>query len=160
MNVNLTRLSNKASVVLGLLSLALFWGSQAFGQEWSATQKEILRMEKAWWESLKKGDVDRCNTLVHKDGVFWFYTTKEPVNKTEFTMYMDHERIDSFEIKLPVVKVISNVAIVQYCYSYTTRVIPDVAYPGRLIHIWMKKDGKWQMINAMNASCSHLPNCP
>ena len=150
----------KTSIVLVLLSFTLFWSSHLFGQEWSATQKEILKMEKAWWGSLQNWDTEQCNTLVHKDGIFWFYTQKEPVNKGEFIMWMGHERIDSFEIKLPVVKVIGNVAIVQYCYSFTTRVIPDLQYPGRLTHIWMKQDGKWQMINAMNASCSHLPKCP
>lgn len=160
MKHNLIRHSTRASVVLVLLSFTLFWGSQAFGQEWSATQKEILKMEKAWWESLQKVDADRFSTLVHNDGIFWPYWLKEPINKSRFIMWMGHERIDSFEIKLPVVKILGNVAIVQYCYSFTTWVIPDVAYPGRFTHIWMKQDGKWQMINAMNASCSKLPNCP
>lgn len=158
MKHHLIKLSMRASVVLLLLSFALFWSTHLFGQEYSATQKEILKMEKAWFEFMQKGDLARCETMMHKDGSFWFYSHK-PADRGLFLAHWDHERIDSSEIKLPVVTIIGNIAIVHYFFSYTTRVIPDYQYPGRLTHIWMKQDGKWQMITAMNASCSHLPNC-
>jgi hypothetical protein len=40
------------------ISLLLFGGVQAFGQEWSAEQKEVWKMEVAYWDLLKEGNLN------------------------------------------------------------------------------------------------------
>jgi hypothetical protein len=46
--------STKSIAVLLGISLLIFGGVQAFGQEWSAEQKEVLKMEVKYWDLLKE----------------------------------------------------------------------------------------------------------
>ena len=53
-------------VFIVLVSILIFQGPFAYGQEWSAAQKEIWSMQKKAWELWKKGEMNQYKDLFHK----------------------------------------------------------------------------------------------
>jgi len=64
-----------------LLGIFLLWNSKAFGQEWTAEQKEVWDVVQANWETFKKGDVEAALAMKHKDVVVWFGARPMPLAK-------------------------------------------------------------------------------
>jgi hypothetical protein len=52
-----------------LLGIFLFWNSKAFGQEWTAEQKEVWEAVQASWEAGKKGNVEAVLAMKHDNAV-------------------------------------------------------------------------------------------
>jgi len=73
----------KLLVALFEISLLLFTGIRAFGQEWSAEQKEVWKMEIAWWNSWKEGDMKRHMGLLHKNFIAWPKWESKAIGKAE-----------------------------------------------------------------------------
>jgi ketosteroid isomerase-like protein len=167
MEHSVIRLSIKLSATLVILSVGVLWGVQASGKEWSATQKEIWEMEKAYWKFWRQRDLDGFMELHHKDYVGWTFpaeppfNSEEPVNKASYRDLVrskigkvSHSDLDTFEgIKRLEVKIFGNVAIAYYfCKVTHGRGRPMMYdYSIRVTHIWMKQNEKWKIIGGMTA---------
>ncbi len=160
MKHNITRLSIRTSAILLLLSIGGFWGPQAFGKEWSETQKEIWEMERAYWKLWRQRDLDGLMALHHKDYVGWTFRSEKPVNKASYRGLLRSKigkyngDLDTFAgTKRLEVKIIGNFAIAYYfCNIEHGRGRPmQYNYSIRFTHIWMKEDDKWKIIGDMSA---------
>ena len=167
MKRSVIRFSIKLSAALLILSVGVLWGVQASGKEWSATQKEIWEMEKAYWKLWRQRDLDGFMALHHKDYVGWTFPAEppfnsgEPVNKascgdlvrSKIGMYSNMD-LDTFEAIRPLeIKIFGNFAIAYYfCNIMHGRGrAMQYEYSIRVTHIWMKQDEKWKIIGGVTA---------
>ena len=149
----------KTLLPLVLVIIAILTASQAFGEEWSATQKKIWSMEKTLWELWEKGDFETRQKLYHEDCVLWAFKAASPSGKDILGSGLMPTIIVSFDLQPLEIKIFDNVAIVQYRCKWV-RYGYRVNYSNRFTHIWMNQDGKWKIIGAMSSDCLKLPPCP
>jgi ketosteroid isomerase-like protein len=139
----------KTLFLIPVFSIVMFFTYPTYGEELSAAQKEVWKMQEAVWELWKKGEVEGRLALYHKECILWLYNAAFPGDKTlirrEMTKY---SKIDSFELEPQEVKVFGNFAIVQYSLKYTAF---GKNYNERATTNWMKQDEKWQIIGSMRA---------
>lgn len=158
MKNSLVSVSIKVSIALVLTIVVILWTHPLLSEEWSAVQKEVWKMQEKHWEQWKEKTTESLTPFYHKDCVIWGAVAIWP---SEVGGAMAYDGlgglIDSFELKPHEVRVFGNVAIIMY----ESKVI-FVGKPYRLgcTDIWMKQQGKWQIIGAMHDSCSKLPPCP
>ena len=125
---------------------------KTFEQQWSTEQKEILKMEVAHWDFLKAGDLKGYMELMHKDVMAWPSSEPKPVGregieKGTITWY---KFVRSYDLKPQAIIIFDKFAVIYYRISWTA---PDNrTFPARVGHIWMKQDGKWQMIGGLSSS--------
>ena len=46
-------------------------GLQAFGEEWTPEQKEVIETVRAIWEAFKDGDIEAIMAKKHDASVYW-----------------------------------------------------------------------------------------
>ena len=149
---------HKTSLALLLLSIGVFWAVQVFGQDWSVAQKEVWKMQEAYWELWQKEGSEQLMDLVHKEAAIWGSVATFPgIRLISGLQDGLGSTIDSFELKPYQIKTFSNVAIIQYESKGNFLGKP---FRLRCTAIWMKQDGKWLLIGAMHDSCTKLPPCP
>jgi hypothetical protein len=138
--------------------IAVFGASQTFSEEWSAAQKEVWKMQEKHWQVWKEKGGESLPPFYHKKSVIWGATANWP---SEFGGGMCYDGlgglIDSFELKPHEVRVFGDLAIIMY---ESKVIFVGKPYRLRCTDIWMKQEGKWQIIGAMHDSCSELPPCP
>ena len=141
----------KKVLVILLLVIVVFLEIHAFGQEWTAVQKEIWELEKSRWEALTKGDLDGFVKYHHEDGAFWPYWSDKPLNLEKFRAYLQQFTFYSFDLKPESIKVFGNTAIVQYTCEYrvTQYGVSIVVVKSRFTEIRMRQNGIWQVIGKM-----------
>jgi hypothetical protein len=137
--------STKLMVALFGISFLLFGGVQAFGQEWSAEQTEVLQMEVAYWGLLKGGNLKGYMELWHNDVIAWPHWALKPVSKDglEKGTIPWYQRVRSYDLTPQAINIFGNFAVIYYRYNVT---ISENTLSGRIGHFWMKQDGKWQII--------------
>ena len=155
------RSSAKILLQLVLVIMAIVTASHAFAEELSAIQKEVWKMEELYFELCKKADSEGLAEIFHKDSVVWGNASSWPKGRTNFDMGATgdiiHGVIESFQLRPHKIKVLGNTSI----SAYTARLQwLGKPYRLRIIHTWIKQNGKWLMIGAMHDSCTKLPTCP
>jgi len=133
-------------IILFPITVMAFFESSAFGQEWTAIQKEIWGLEEARWKALTQRDLEGFVKDHHEDGAFWPYWSEEPLNRAKFKEFLAPIEFYSAELKPYAIKVFGNVAIVQYTCKYST--MGGNVY-SRFTEIRMKEDGVWKVIGKM-----------
>jgi len=133
-------------IILFPITVMAFFESSAFGQEWTAVQKEIWELEEARWKALTQRDLEGFVKDHHEDGAFWPYWSEEPLNRAKFKEFLAPIEFYSAELKPYAIKVFGNVAIVQYTCKYST--MGGNVY-SRFTEIRMKEDGVWKVIGKM-----------
>ena len=146
--------SKKVMVALLGISILFFGGVQAFGQEWSAEQKEVLKMEITYWDYFKEGDIQRYMTLWHKDVIAWPSWSPKPVGKEALekgTAGKPWFKLSSYDLKPLAINIFDNFAII---YSRVNQVRGEnQVSSARIGHFYMKQDGKWQIIGGLLQDC-------
>ncbi|OGP76196.1 MAG: hypothetical protein A2V86_03400 [Deltaproteobacteria bacterium RBG_16_49_23] len=136
----------KVLVILVPIIVMAFFEICAFGQEWTAVQKEIWELEEARWKALTQRDLEGFVKYHHEDGAFWPYWSEEPLNLAKFKEFLSPIEFYSAELKPISIKVFGNVAIVQYTCKYST--MGGNVY-SRFTEVRMKQNGVWQVIGKM-----------
>ena len=143
---------------LFVISFMGFGVVQGFGQEMSAEQKEVWKMEEAYWEFFKQGDLKGHMALWHKDAQMWSFRGLAPITKGANETYFNDGKfkINSYKLGWPTINIFGNVAIIFYRVTHEGfEDFPPLSM--RVIHTWMKQDGKWQLIGGMAAESQHKP---
>ncbi len=146
--------STKLMVAIFGISLLLFGGVQAFGQEWSAEQKEVWKMEVAYWDLLKEGNLKGYMELWHKDVIAWPHWAPKPIGTQglEKGTIPWYQFVRSYDLKPQAINIFDKFAVIYYRFSWTA---PDNrSFSGRIGHFWMKQDGKWQIIGGYSGGSS------
>ena len=160
MKSNFASLSHKLLITLCLLIIIGVFQSQTQAQELSAAQKEVWELEENFWNTWKDRTSDSLTTFYHKEAVIWSSSSAWPKDRS-FTgspyYYGVGNRIASFELTPHEIRNFGNVAVVQYEVKVNSF---GKQLKLRISSSWMKQDGKWVIIGAMEDSCSELPKCP
>ena len=139
----------KALFMVIAFLIMVFFINPTHGEEWSAAQKEVWKMQEAVWSLWKKGDGEGRIALYHKDCTLWYYGASFPSDKSRISgRTRRRPKIESFELEPQEVKVFDNVAIVLYSLKYTAQ---GKDYNQRVMTTWMKQNGIWQIIGSMRA---------
>jgi hypothetical protein len=155
----------KAFMARGFISLFLcgiivLWGSQIFGQDWTAEQKEIWEVVKADYEKFKQGDLEGLSPSRHEDIIIWWGSESVPFDKKaalfKYKGWFDYDKPVKWELEPLAIKIVGNVASVFYLYKFSGS---KTSGSGRDMETWIKQDNKWIMINTFGASCDKLPPC-
>ncbi|MEN8245679.1 MAG: nuclear transport factor 2 family protein [Thermodesulfobacteriota bacterium] len=135
-------------------------GFQAFGEEWTAEQKEVWKAVETDGELFKKGDVEGIMSLRHNDVLIWWSGKKVPYDKellrNGYQSFIDFDKPQKWEINPLAIKIIGNMAIVFYSYKYSGNILAEHS---RTMETWIKQDNKWLKLGGMDASCKELPPC-
>jgi hypothetical protein len=138
-----------------LVSVLCFQGSFAYGQEWTAAQKEIWSIQKKAWELWKKGEMDAFKELFHEDCILWY--SRYGALWTKANLYGWPSWIESFDLQPFLVKVSGDVAIIVYISNYET---PSYKSKARFTNVWKKQNGKWKILLEMANECEKPTPCP
>jgi ketosteroid isomerase-like protein len=120
-------------------------------QEWSASQKEVLKVVNDYWAVMAKGDLAGFFDYFHTDYLGWDEGSTLPSTKSEsqkaLQFFTAGSKISFYEIKPVGVRVFGDYAYVHYYY---TMVIEKdgkkKVESGRWTDILMKQGGKWLCI--------------
>jgi hypothetical protein len=144
-------------ILFGIIFLLNF---QAFGQDWTAAQKEVWEVVVADFEKFKQGDLEGILASRHDDVLIWWGEKPIPYDKklsgADYGRWFSYDIPTKWELEPLAIKVIGNVASVFYTYKYSGNVLSG---RGRDLETWIKQDNKWIMINSFGASCDKLPPC-
>ena len=129
------------------------------GEKLTQIQKEVWNMEEAYWEYLKKGDLEGYMTLWHPDFIGWPRAYGQPVHRDSLWILiksiMDNSKPGSlsYELKPYAVNVFGNIAIVFYTHSseYENLDGEEIQLTERITHTWMKHEGRWKIISGISA---------
>ena len=144
-----------------LFGTVLIWNSKAFGQEWTAEQKEVWKAVETNWEAIKNGNVEGVLALKHENAFLWSRPYPEPITKGMLEViykdWFESEKPSSAKIRPLNIHIFKNVANVYYLYKYEGVRYFDY---GRALETWIKQDNKWLLIGKLSSSCDIPPNCP
>ena len=143
-----------------LFGIHLLWNSKAFGQDWTAEQKEIWEVVKADYEKIKRGEVEGILESRHEDIIIWWGSESVPFDKKlalfKYEGWFNYDTPVNWELEPLAIKIVGNVASVFYLYKFSGS---KISGSGRDMETWIKQDNKWIMINTFGASCDKLPPC-
>ncbi len=135
-------------------------GFQAFGEEWTAEQKEVWKAVETDGELFKKGDLEGLLSLRHDDVLIWWSDKKIPLDKESirigYQSFINYDKPVNWEINPLAIKIIDNTAIVFYSYKYSGNILSGSS---RAMETWIKQDNKWLKLGGLDASCGTLPPC-
>ena len=135
-------------------------GFQAFGEEWTAEQKEVWTVLITNIENFKTGDVDKIMEGLHDDFILWWNDMPIPVEKElafyRYRAWFKYDIPKNWEIEPLTIKIIGNVASVFYTYKLSGKILSGT---GRAMKTWIKQENRWIMINSHSSSCDKLPPC-
>jgi hypothetical protein len=151
-----TSLVRRIPFLLLLCGAVVFSNFQSFGEEWSASQKEIWSLEENIWKLWKDGDMEARKELYHKDSVLWYSGGILPLGSDVITRW--GSMIDSFDLEPLRINIFDNVAIVNYRSKWVS--LGGADYYARITRIWMNQNGKWKIIGLVSVDCSKTPRCP
>lgn len=143
-----------------IIGFFLLLNSKAFGQEWTAEQKEVWEVVKADIELSKHGDIEGILASRHNDILSLWSSKPIPFDKEllRFNLenWFNYDKPVNWELNPLAIKVIANVAIVFYSYKFSGNTI---FRHSRTMETWIKQDNQWLMIGSLDASCDELPPC-
>ena len=117
----------RASVSIILCGLIIFCGLQAFGQDWTAEQKEVWDVVKADREKFKQGDLEGVLASRHDDVVIWWGQKPIPYDKEllefNYKAWFDYDKPVKWELEPLTIKIVGKVASVFYTYKYSGKIL-------------------------------------
>jgi hypothetical protein len=124
---------------------------QGFGQILSGGKEEVWKLEEAFYESFKQGDLKGHLALWHKDAQLLGHKAEYPMRKVSTENYYSGTKfkIESYKLGDPTVDIFGNTAIVYFDVTIKES-SGEPPYLLRVIHIWTKQDKKWLLIGGMN----------
>jgi hypothetical protein len=138
----------------------VLWSFSAFGEEWTAEQKEFWEIVKADYNKFTEGDIEGLAVSRHKDTLIWWGSKPIPFNKNSaisgYRGWINYDNPIKWELDPLAITIVGDVATVAVQYKYSGK---NSSGSGRDLETWMKKDGKWLLINSFSASCDKLPPC-
>lgn len=134
---------------------------QAFGEEWTAEQKEVWEMVELFWEIAKQGDTKSLMANYYTmDSYEWWASEEIPLGKKEakpkLQQWFSYAKPDSYELHPKNIHIVGDVAIVFYSHSWKGSNIVESA---RQIDTYVRNENKWKFMGGMGCSCNELPKC-
>jgi ketosteroid isomerase-like protein len=129
-----------------------FIGGNAFTEEWSPAQKEVWKLEEAYWDARTKEDKEGALAFFHQNCSLWPTQQLSPIGKASIKL----STIRSLKLKPMAINLFGNVAIVHYHFSASAA---GEDWLSRVTRVWMKENGKWLIIGGAVADCKYSAAC-
>ncbi|MGD2072758.1 MAG: nuclear transport factor 2 family protein [Candidatus Thorarchaeota archaeon] len=142
------------------VSVLWFQASLAYGQEWTAVQKEILKAMETEWEFFKQGNLEKVMAMRHNNFINWPNDRPNPLwreaMEQSYKNWLDYDKPVAYKLRPLEIQIIGNVANVFYEYKWNGKM-----YSGhsRSMDTWIKQNNKWLKISSFGGSCDKLPSC-
>ena len=124
-------------------------------EEWSSAEQQLWKLEQNYMQYYKDKNIDSLKTFYHKKFTGWPQYADMPVDVSAamkaLRMTADI-RILSFKIRPQNIVLHDNTAIVYYYIDvdYEAKDNTITTVPTRLIHTWLKENGRWQILGGMS----------
>lgn len=143
--------------------ILVFSGSQVFGEQWTAEQKEIWASVEGFWDSIKRGDVESALARHHDKMIVWLSENPDPSKKYQTRQEYDTlvgRFVPTFiELKPLDITIFEYVANVFYLIKWDS-LNKEISSSNRELITMIKQDDKWVWIGHMGSSCKRPPPCP
>ena len=148
------------SIVLSVFIVAT--GFNAFGEDWTAEQKEVWSVVEQYFNNLVNGDVASTMALIHDNSLELFSGKAIPLKKDQIkNEYYGFVNIKpTIEVKPISIAVIDQkVANAFYYFKWKGE---DGIYSakGRSMQTFIKQGDKWISTGSISSKCSEPPFCP
>jgi uncharacterized protein DUF4440 len=138
-------------------------GLQAFGEEWTAEQKEVWDSVEGFWDAMKTGDVYSALERHHDKMQNWISMNPYPAEKkqmrSEYNGLVARYRPTFIKLKPMSISIIEDVANVYYIEKWESS-NKEVSWSGRVLLTMIKKENNWIWIGRLGSSCNETPSCP
>ncbi len=126
-------------------------------KKWTPAEQELWDLEQTYMQYLATGNVDSMMTYYHEKFVGWPSHSAEPVNREaaegSLRGLLKDLKILAHKFQPCAMVMYEKTAIVHYMVEL------KLAGPGdeeittgfRIIHTWIKEDGKWKILGGMSA---------
>jgi hypothetical protein len=131
--------------------------TQTYGMEMSAEEKMLWERTQKGWELWKNGEKELWKAGIHEDYIIWQSHKLFPRKRDNYADVLFGFRLKSYKLEPVEISISGNLALVMYSWTFTT--ISDRTYSGRSTIIFVKQDGKWHIMGAMQASCTSPALC-
>jgi len=135
----------------------------AFGQEWTAEEKELLEAVEGDWEYLKNGNVEALMVNFHDKMLALYGDNPTPLSKSQIekgNKWIVDNYVPTFiKLKPIAINIVNNVANVFYLYKWESK-NREISDSGRRMTTMIREDNKWVSIGSLSASCNKKAPCP
>jgi hypothetical protein len=144
-----------------LCGIMVLWSVQAFGEEWTAAQKEVWNVIEDNWIKVVEGDLKAIEAGIHDDALSWKYNKETPLKKDGtmfgYERWVKFARPVTYELKPYAIQILGDIANVFYSYKWKSK--GRHSGHSRVLMTLKKENGKWLRISLISASCEKLPYC-
>ena len=138
-------------------------GFQAFGEEWSAEQKEVWEAVERHWEFFKKGDMEALRSNFHDKVLDLWGDNPTPLNRDQIEsgnkVLIGYYVYTYIDLKPVAINVVNNVANVFYIYKRESK-NREYLQRGRTMTTMVKENNQWIIVGRFSASCDQKAPCP
>ena len=144
--------ANMNKLCLLLPILLLLPSANLVAQEWSATQKEIWKIEEATVADIEKGDIEKIMSYLHQDYRGSGHGSPIPIDKAIFRKQAEQMvktyPVRSVVLQPSVIQVFGNTAIVHYIATITLKSVDgkEVTSQSAYIDVFVKQGDKWLIV--------------
>ncbi len=149
-------------MLLALVSLPAFHSLHA---QQTSQEAAVWKLETAYWEYVKAGDMNTFLTLWHPDFVGWPALADKPRRKdsiaaTYTALYARGEHLGSYTIKRADSQRTGNLVVTHYWANavWTDTAGKNQTWNIRVTHTWLQVGRTWQIISGMAANVDSIPN--
>jgi Domain of unknown function (DUF4440) len=160
-----TQKRNFMVIVLIFLFLSgsnLFCGFQAFAEEWTEAQKEVLKTLESRWELIIKGDVETLVANLHANALIWWPQDASPTRKErmggEYRGWFGWAKPVSYELKPVEINIVGNISTAFVYYKWESKTPPKTV-KGRNFLVLIKQGGKWTILGSSSTPCEGNTFC-
>jgi hypothetical protein len=126
----------------------------------SADEQAVWKLETAYWNYVKAGDLEGYRALWHRDFVGWPYSSAQPARKDHITDWITALtgkglKLQWYSLEPAASQATENIVVTHY---WVTAFWSDKAGGGeapqtsRITHTWIKTPAGWQILGGMSAS--------
>jgi Domain of unknown function (DUF4440) len=132
--------------------------SAALAQCQSPQEQTVWKQEHAYWEYVKKFDLEHYRALWHSDFVGWPQSAAAPVRKANITDWFTEHKAKGEELEFKLEPAASqafgdNLVVTHYWVTAAWIAKGQTPKPGRsrITHTWLRTNDVWQIIGGMSA---------
>lgn len=154
-------MSKKLASLLALTA-TLLWSPPVQAQNTAGparTETQIWNLERAYWDYVKSGDLEKYRALWHEQFLGWPFTSSAPARKDHITDWITKNtsqgvKLQSYELEPVAIQVTGDVV----ADHYRIKMIWSGPKPTdtktemlRIHHTWFRTGDTWQILSGMSA---------
>jgi hypothetical protein len=138
-------------------------GFNAFGEEWTAGQKEVWNAIEKHWEFIKNGNIAATMEIFHDETLVLYGDNPSTLNRSQIeshNKWLIENYVPTYiKLKPIAVNIVNNVANVFFVYKWESK-NKEYSQSGRRMTTMVKENNKWLSIGSLSASCDQKAPCP